>query len=102
MRVGMPHYALENYRLSDHSRREMARRNITEAEVYAVLRSPEQAETIRDGRVVLQSRMTTGIPATTFLLRVLVDVDRDPPQVVTVYRTSKVRKYWRTEDESHI
>lgn len=49
-----------------------------------------------------KSRTTTGTPAITFLLRVFVDVDRDPPQVVTVYRTSKVRKYWRTEDESRI
>ncbi|GIK41267.1 MAG: hypothetical protein BroJett011_51000 [Chloroflexota bacterium] len=22
-------------------------------------------------------------------------IDRDPPEVVTVYRTSKVQKYWR-------
>jgi len=30
-----------------------------------------------------------------YLLRVFVDIDREPPEVVTVYRTSKVRKYWR-------
>ena len=30
-----------------------------------------------------------------YLLRVFVDLDRDPPEVVTAYRTSKVDKYWR-------
>ena len=30
-----------------------------------------------------------------YLVRVIVDVDRDMPEVVTVYRTSKIEKYWR-------
>jgi hypothetical protein len=30
-----------------------------------------------------------------YLVRVFVDVDRQPAEVVTVYRTSKVSKYWR-------
>jgi len=30
-----------------------------------------------------------------YLVRVFVDVDRSPPEVVTVYRTSKVERYWR-------
>ena len=32
-----------------------------------------------------------------YLVRVFVDLDRDPPEVVTVYRTSKIDKYWRAE-----
>ena len=31
----------------------------------------------------------------TFLVRVFVDVDRDPAEVVTAYRTSKISKYWK-------
>jgi hypothetical protein len=30
-----------------------------------------------------------------WLVRVGVDVDRNPPEIVTVYRTSNVRRYWR-------
>jgi hypothetical protein len=30
-----------------------------------------------------------------FLLRVFVDVERRPAEVITAYRTSKVAKYWR-------
>jgi hypothetical protein len=41
--------------------------------------------------------MEFGEPPGVSLLRVFVDVDRDPPEVVTVYRTSKIEKYWRTD-----
>jgi len=31
----------------------------------------------------------------TWLVRVIVDVDRDPAEVVTAYRTSNVTRYWK-------
>ena len=34
---------------------------------------------------------------TEYLLRVFVDIDRTPAEVVTAYRTSKFAKYWRDE-----
>jgi len=40
--------------------------------------------------------MDIGFPPKTYLLRVFVDVDREPPAVVTIYLTSKIKKYWRT------
>ena len=61
--------------------------------VHSVLRNPEQVAEVRPGRVVLQSVVTMGNQR--YLLRVFVDVDRSPPEVVTVYRTSKVERYWR-------
>jgi hypothetical protein len=33
----------------------------------------------------------------TYLLRVMVNETVDPAVVVTAYRTSKIKKYWRTE-----
>jgi len=30
-----------------------------------------------------------------YLIRAFVDVNRDPAEVVTVYRTSRIAKYWR-------
>jgi hypothetical protein len=74
----------------------MARRQISEAEVAQVLSAPEQNEPVREGREVFQSRIEVGNPPKTYLLRVFVDVVGKPPQVVTVYRTSKISKYWRT------
>jgi hypothetical protein len=62
--------------------------------VDAVLRSPEQVVPEHDGRVAYQSRVAMDA-GQIFLLRVLVVQDVDPAVVITVYRTSKIAKYWR-------
>lgn len=89
--------SITNYRVTDHARDQMVRRQITEEDVAKVLAAPEQTETVRKGREIYQSLLQSGEPSKTYLLRVFVDIDRIPPEVVTVYRTSKVAKYWRTE-----
>jgi len=50
---------------------------------------------MRCGRrdVLLQSRIP--LAGKTYLLRVFVDIDRDPAEIVTAYRTSRIAKYWR-------
>ncbi len=89
--------ALTEYRITDHARVEMARRGISEADVEQVLTRPEQSEKVREGRIVYQARLEISTSPKAYLLRVFVDVDRQPPEVVTVYRTSKIDKYWRTD-----
>ena len=88
---------IARYRLTDHAREEMARRQIGEEDVAGVLFAPEQRETVREGRDVFQSRTMSGDPPKSYLLRVFVDIDRDPPEVVTAYRTSRVARYWRAD-----
>jgi len=85
------------YRLTDHARLEMERRGIRETQVAQVLSTPEQVQLVRPGRAVFQSRVEFGEPPQTYLLRVFVDVDQQPPEVVTAYRTSKIDKYWRDD-----
>ncbi len=85
------------YRLTEHARQEMIRRQIAEEDVARVLAAPEQTQTIRQGREVYQARLLSGEPPKLYLLRVFVDTDRFPPEVVTAYRTSKIAKYWRPE-----
>ena len=89
--------SITTYRLTDHARFEMMRRQIREAEVESVLAAPEQTECVRAGRSVYQSRIEWGEPSKTYLLRVVVDIDRQPSEVVTVYLSSKLQKYWRGE-----
>jgi len=67
---------------------QLARRGISEADLRAVLSAPVQVLGVRPGRVVAQAKVGS------HLLRVFVDVDRTPPEVVTAYRTSKIDKYW--------
>ncbi len=88
-----PATPLTTYRLTDHALTEMARRHIAVADVTHVLAAPEHTEVVRPGRVVYQARVAWGPTATTYLLRVFIDIDRQPPAVVTMYRTSKLAKY---------
>ena len=88
-----PATPITTYRLTDHAQTEMARRHIVVADVTHVLAAPEHTEVVRPGRVVYQARVTWGTTATPYLLRVFIDIDRQPPAVVTVYRTSKLAKY---------
>ncbi len=82
-----------DYVLTAHARFEMQRRGIGEGVVRRVMTAPEQTFDLRPGRWVRQARIEMG--GQTYLVRVIVDVDRTPPEVVTVYRTSKISKYWR-------
>lgn len=86
---------VKEFAISDHAAFEMERRGLSVEVVGSVLNAPEQRLDVRPGRVVLQSRRLVGEPAKTYLVRVFVDIDRRPPEVVTAYRTSKVAKYWR-------
>ena len=86
---------IKDFLLTDRARFEMARRQVSEKEVAQVLAAPEYTELVRAGRALYQSRAGDGDKI--YLLRVFVDIDREPPKVVTVYRTSKIAKYWRSE-----
>ena len=86
---------LLRYRITDHAKMEMRRRRITEADITRALSNPEQVDEVGNGRVIFQSRIEIGETPKAYLLRVIVDIDRNPPVVVTAYRTSKVEKYWR-------
>jgi hypothetical protein len=86
-----------DYVISDHARGEMERRQISEVDVARVLAQPGQTDPVRVGRAVYQSQVQMGDPPKKYVLRVFVDIDRQPAQVVTVYRTSKIEKYWRTD-----
>ena len=87
---------IDRYVISEHARGELEHRGLSEVMIEGVLREAEQAEVVRPGRWVLQSRISMGSPERVYLVRVFVDVDRDPAEVVTAYRTSKIAKYWRT------
>lgn len=79
--------------ITDHAAFEMKRRGISPEQVRRILERLEQRSKVRDGRDVLHSRVK--IEGRLYLVRVFVDVDRQPAEVVTVYRTSKIAKYLR-------
>lgn len=52
-----------------------------------------------EGQVEVQPLLQSRIQefGSEYLVRVFVNIDRKPAEVVTTYRTSKVLKYWRAE-----
>jgi len=80
---------METAIIPQHAAQQMARRSISDAELRDVLERTEAVLPVREGRVVAQAIQGH------CLLRVFVDVDREPAEVMTAYRTSKIEKYRR-------
>jgi hypothetical protein len=90
----IPPEGFSKARVSGHAANEITRRGIPVDKLRNALDAPEQVLAVRPGRVVLHRRYhSEGVE---YLLRVFVDIDSTPPMVVTVYRTSKISKYWST------
>ncbi|MBD2150433.1 DUF4258 domain-containing protein [Pseudanabaena sp. FACHB-1277] len=83
---------MNNVVFSDHARKEMLRRNITQLQIEEVLQSPEQIISVNEERNIYQSRFE--LNQKQYLLRVVGDIRGDLLTVVTIYKTSKVKKYW--------
>jgi hypothetical protein len=83
-----------NYELSDHVREEIMRRRIPLAVVDSVLQNPQQKLTEHGDVLCYQSKIE--INQKQYLVPVMVNETLTPAKVVTVYRTSKIRKYWKT------
>ncbi|HEX4696319.1 MAG TPA: DUF4258 domain-containing protein [Candidatus Udaeobacter sp.] len=83
-----------NYELSDHVREEIARRRIPLTVVESVLANPQQKVPEHEDVICYQSKID--INQKEYLVRVILNERLTPAKVVTVYRTSKIRKYWKT------
>jgi hypothetical protein len=81
--------------MSEHARGEALRRQIDEDTVLAVARDPEQRLAARSGREIRQSRIADPASGKLYLIRVVVEVAEAGETIVTVYRTSRISRYWR-------
>ena len=81
------------HELSAHVKQEMDRRGIPLAVVEAVLAAPAQKVPEHGDVVCYQSSVE--INQKPYLVRVMVNETVTPAKVVTVYRTSKINKYWK-------
>lgn len=79
---------------SKHVLEELLERKISRELVEQVLRSPQQKVPEVESVTCYQSRVD--MDGKQYLLRVMVNETMVPAKVVTVYRTSKITKYWRS------
>ena len=84
-----------NFELSAHAQEGLVERNISLQLLQLVLDTPEQIFE-ESGLKVYQSRYPAD-NGKTYLLRIFVNDRVNPVRVVTVYKTSKISKYWRKE-----
>jgi hypothetical protein len=82
------------YRITDHARDEAERRGIPLDVLQTVMESPGQIIEAHSERKVYQSKVE--IHGKLYVVRAVVELT-DPLMVVTVYRTSKIKKYWSDE-----
>ena len=78
--------------LSEHARQELQRRQIPESAVSDIVQNPEQIIPERHGRVVYQSKAR--FDGKLYLVRVIAEPG-SVLRIVTVYRTTRIEKYWR-------
>ncbi|MCI0564730.1 MAG: DUF4258 domain-containing protein, partial [Nitrososphaera sp.] len=83
-----------NFGCLKHAQREMARRGIPRDIVQGVLAAP--AKKVPEHGAIVCYQSIVKIDRKPYLVRVMVNETASPPTVVTVYRTSKIEKYWRT------
>jgi hypothetical protein len=60
----------------------------------SVLQNPQQVVPERGGKQAYQSQLDFG-GGRIFLLRAIVDDTLAPAVLVTIYRTKKIKKYWK-------
>ncbi|WP_313898089.1 DUF4258 domain-containing protein [Nodosilinea sp. LEGE 07298] len=81
-----------DFTISSHAAIEINRRNIRIEDIQQVLSRPQQVIAVKPSRNIYQS--IVDVDGKQYLLRLVVDKEI-PPVLVTVYRTSKIQKYWR-------
>lgn len=90
--------------ITDHARFEAQRRHIDLEIVLSIIRGPQQKIPSRKGRAIFQSKYYDNIENKEMLLRAIVEQTGDVIKVVSIYKTSKIDKYWTKgeEDESYL
>lgn len=82
------------FEITRHAQEEMSRREIPATLVDAVLQNPQQIVDEYGNKKAYQSIIVSGT-GKDYLVRVIVNDAVMPRRVVTVYKTSKINKYWR-------
>jgi len=84
--------------LSHHAKEQLLARGILESDIWDVIRNPQQTSKAGTDKIIFQSILTS-VDGKEYLIRVCVNVVKNPKWVITVYKTSKIHKSWQDEGE---
>ena len=80
-------------RWAQHALQELARREVSREETEQTLAAPDRIVPGKSPRVIYQRRYHDALLGEEMLLRLVVEETEMELVVVTVYKTSKIRKY---------
>lgn len=83
--------------IKEHASFEAKRRGISEALIKSVVKNPHQKLPSKKGRVILQNKYYDQSEKKEMLLRIIGIETPGEFNVITVYKTSKISKYWMEE-----
>ena len=83
-----------NITITAHAKFEAGRRKISEKLIRSVVYAPQQKLPSEKGRVILQNIYYDKNQGKDMLLRVIGVETSESFKVVTVYKTSRIKKYW--------
>ncbi|MEZ5039173.1 MAG: DUF4258 domain-containing protein [Saprospiraceae bacterium] len=87
------------FRISKHAKEQMEEREITEDMVKDIIKNPDQEFPQGDEKHIYQSIKEFKTDKKSYLVRVFVNIVKIPWLVITVYKTSRIKKYWKNEDK---
>ena len=83
---------------SRHAEEQLKERDMPKQLINNILLEPQQVLPAKKGRKIAQSIVE--LEGIEFLIRVVYVEERDCFEVVTGYKTTKIKKYWRTSNEN--
>ena len=79
-------------RFSPHAEKNLVAREISRAEAAATVRQPNHREPSRAPREVVSRGYSDTVTGETMLLRAIIEETEDEILVITLYKTSKLKK----------
>ena len=81
--------------ITEHAQFEASRRNIPEELIKSAVETPQQKLSSRKGRVIVQNKYFDEVENKEMILRIVGTESAGEFKVITVYKTSKIDKYWK-------
>jgi hypothetical protein len=83
---------MPEFSISNHAKEQMELRQVSLEVVMSILTNPQQILTEK-GRKIYQSIINFEGEGN-YLVRIFVNAEKNPNNVITIYRTSKIEKYY--------
>ena len=80
-------------RFSSHAEANLKRREIAREDAEATIRNPARRESARSPREIVTRSYFDKVTGETMLLRAVIEESQSEIAVVTLYKTSKLKKY---------